>query len=112
MRHKPRMIVWRAAYMTCVAILPVPDSQGKVAYQAVSGEKRSEGRTAGEALDALAAQLPEGAVGTLLVVQYGRPDEFFTAAHQARLAELMDRWRSARERGGALARDEQAELDA
>jgi lysophospholipase L1-like esterase len=98
--------------MTSIAILPVPGEQGEVTYQAVAGPRRSEGRTAGEALDALAAQLPRDASSTLVVVQFSRPDQFFTEAQQRRLAELMQRWRSARDRGEALPPSEQEELDA
>jgi hypothetical protein len=98
--------------MTSIAILPVPGKQGGVAFEAVAGTQRSEGRTAGEALDALTAQFPEDTGSTVVVVQYGRPDRFFTAAQQQRLAELMERWRSARDRGEVLEEAEQAELDA
>jgi hypothetical protein len=97
--------------MTLVAILPVPTTSGDVAYHAVAGDRRSQGRTAGEALDALTAQLPEDETGTLVVVQSYRPDSFFDAAQQRRLAELMTRWRAARDGGGTLPAAEQAELD-
>ena len=97
--------------MTTVAILPIPHQQGEVSYQAVAGTRQSEGRTAGEALDALTAQLPEDSAGTLVVVQHGRPDRFFDASQQKRMAELMERWRSARDSGEALTAQEQAELD-
>jgi hypothetical protein len=98
--------------MTSVSILPVPGREGEVSYQAVAGTRHSEGRTAGEALDALTAQLPEEAAGTLVVVQSRRPDSYFTSDQQERLAALMERWRGARDRGGVLPAEEQAELDA
>ena len=41
--------------MTTVAILPVPTGKGGIAYQGVAGEKRSQGNTIGEVLDALTA---------------------------------------------------------
>lgn len=97
--------------MTRVAILPVPTLAGDIAYHALSGGKHSQGKTAGEALDALAAQLPEEDTSTLVVVQNLRPDPFFTAQQQRRLGELMDRWRSARDAGANLSAVEQAELD-
>jgi hypothetical protein len=97
--------------MTSVAILPIPGHQGEVTYQAVAGARHSEGRTAGEALDALTAQLPVSDAGTLVVVQHGRPDQYFTAAQQQRLETLMERWKIARETGGALPPDDQAELE-
>lgn len=39
-------------------------------------------------------------------------DEFFTADQQARLAELMTRWRQVRDAGATLPPAEQAELEA
>ena len=46
--------------MTQVALLPVPTATGDVAYRAVAGNRHSQGKTAGEALDALTSQRPEG----------------------------------------------------
>jgi hypothetical protein len=59
----------------------------------------------------LTASLPEGEAGTLVIVQNQRPDHFFSADQQARLNELMARWRAARDAGSALSPVEQAELD-
>lgn len=98
--------------MTRVSILPVPDETGAISYRAVAGPKHSQGHTAGEALDALTAQFSKEEAGMFVVVQNLHPDRFFTAAQQRRLAELMDRWRDARDRGEAFPSDEQAELDA
>ncbi len=98
--------------MTKVAILPVPTKQGDIAYCAMSGDKQTQGRTAGKALDALTAQLSEDESGTLIIVQSQRPDRFFGATQQKRLAELMERWRAARDRGETLLVDEQSELEA
>jgi hypothetical protein len=39
-------------------------------------------------------------------------DELFTAEQQQRLAELMERWKAARDAGNPLPPEEQAELDA
>ena len=97
--------------MTKVAILPIPTEKGDLSYCAVAGERQSQGRTAGEALDALTAQLCEDEASTLVIVQSLRPDRFFNAAQQQRLAELMERWRTARDKGEALPTDQQAELD-
>lgn len=98
--------------MTRVAILPVPTEKGGITYTAVAGSKRSCGKTAGEALDALTAQLSGEENGTLIIVQSQQPDAYFNAAQQQRLAELTNRWRTARDQGQALPPDEQAELDA
>ena len=99
--------------MTTVAILPEPtNGGGGPSFRAVAGECQSVGRTAGEALDALVTQLPEGQGGTtVVIVQNLTPDRFFTAEQRQRLAELMGRWRAARDAGAALGAGEQAELD-
>lgn len=97
--------------MTRVAILPEPGEGGTVQYRAIAGKEQSVGKTAGEALDAISAQLPADKTGTLVVVQNLQPDEFFTKQQCARLEELMDRWRTARDAGIALPAVEQAELD-
>ncbi|NUQ65809.1 MAG: hypothetical protein HUU20_25370 [Pirellulales bacterium] len=98
--------------MTMVSILPMKTETGEVCYSAVAGDKRSQGNTAGEALDAITAQLPGDASGTLVIVQSRAPDRFFGVAQQQRLAELMRRWREARDRGETLSAEEHAELDA
>ena len=98
--------------MTKVAILPEPMDTGHVAYRAIAGKRQCVGKTAGEALDALTALLPEDEAGTLVIVQNLRPDRFFTAKQQERLKELMARWRAARDAGTLLSPDERAELDA
>jgi len=97
--------------MTKVAILPIPTEQGNLSYHAIAGAKHAEGKTAGEALDALTAQLSADEASTLVIVQSLHPDRFFTAAQQERLAALMARWRTARDQGNTLPVAEQAELD-
>jgi hypothetical protein len=98
--------------MTNVAILPVTTDQGGVSYRAIAGAKQSSGATAGAALDALTAQLPADEISTLVIVQSLRPDQFFTAAQQQRLDQLMARWRAARDQGTPLPAHEEAELEA
>jgi len=97
--------------MAKVAILPIQTRTGRVSYRAVAGNKQSQGNTAGEALDALTAQLPEDETGTLIIVQSRRPDRFFRSEQQKRLAGLMEYWRTARDRGEILSIDKQAELE-
>ena len=97
--------------MTTVAILPISDPNGEKAYRAIAGDKCSVGKTAGQALDALTAQLDEIEFSALLVIQSFRPDSFFSAEQQERLSELMHLWRSARNQGQELLPEQQAELD-
>ena len=98
--------------MTKVAIMPEKSAEGGMTYRAIAGTRQSVARTAGGALDALTAQLTEDEKGTLVIVQNQSADSFFTAAQQQRLAELMARWRAARDAGEKLSAVEQAELDA
>jgi hypothetical protein len=98
--------------MNTITIFPENPQAPTPRFRAVSGEKQSVGATAGEALDALTAQLGEPRATTLVVVQPMQVDALFTAEQQQRLAELMARWRAARDAGTLLPADEQAELDA
>ncbi|ASC69450.1 hypothetical protein XM38_003770 [Halomicronema hongdechloris C2206] len=98
--------------MATVAILPISDSSGERAYRAISGDKHSTGKTVGQALDALTAQLGEVEFRALLLIQSCRPDPFFSAEQQGRLSELMDVWRAARDQGQELPIEQQDELNA
>jgi hypothetical protein len=68
--------------MTTVAILPISNVNSEKSYRAIAGDKRSVGKTAGQALDTLTAQLGEMEFSTLLVIQNFRPDSFFSAEQQ------------------------------
>lgn len=98
--------------MTQVTILPVPTAQGDLSYRAIAGGKYAQGKTAGEALDALTVQLSPEETSTLVVVQSLRPDRFFSAAQQQRLASLMARWQTARDLGSTLTPEEHTEFEA
>jgi hypothetical protein len=98
--------------MTKVSIVPIPTEQGELSYHAIASEKHAQGKTAGEALDALTAQLSADEASTLVIVQSLRPDRFFNVAQQQRLATLMVRWRTARDQGATLPVEEQTELEA
>ena len=65
--------------MTKITILPIPAGNGTISYHAVAGDKRSEGTTAGKALDALTPQLSGEESGTLVIVLEPRRDRFFDA---------------------------------
>lgn len=96
--------------MTAITILPEKVGADETTYRAVAGKRESVGKSAGEALDALTSQLSDDEAGMLVVIQHLRPDGFFTATQQQRLAELMSHWRIARDAGNSLAADEQIEL--
>jgi hypothetical protein len=98
--------------MNTITIFPENPRAPTAQFRAVAGEKQSVGATAGEALDALTAQLGEPQVTTLVVVQPLQADALFTAEQQQRLAELMTRWRAARDAGTPFPLEEQTELDA
>jgi len=47
----------------------------------------------------------------LKIVQRYQADYYFSEAQQQRMADLMARWRAARDAGGRLSAEEQAELE-
>jgi hypothetical protein len=63
--------------MTKIAILPVENVTGNVSFLATTGDKHMEGKTAGEALDALTAQLSKEDTHHLIVIQSMSADRFF-----------------------------------
>ena len=96
--------------MTTISIVP-ESTLVPTRYRAVSGMRESVGRTPGEALNTITAQLDESENGTFIVVQCMQPDQFFTEAQRLRLTDLMGQWRAARDRGEALPIELQAEID-
>lgn len=97
--------------MTAIAITREQASEGQPAlYRAIAPTEQAQatGRTAGEALDALNAQLAQ-ADSPLVLVQSMRPDCWFTAEQQARLQELMRQSQAAAEAGQPLPPDVEAE---
>ena len=98
--------------MTQVSILPVQTQEGRTTYHAIAGNKQSFGQTAGQALDAITAQLDDEDTGTLVIIQNQRPDRFFTATQIERLAKLMQQWRDALTNNQKLSPSDQAELEA
>ncbi len=97
--------------MTKIAILSVPTQKGGVTFRAVTGATQSQGKTAGEALDALTAQLPAEDAGMMVVVQNFRPDKFFSQKQQQRLATIMARWQDNQAQGRDLPDGERQELE-
>lgn len=73
---------------TTVAILPISDASGEQSCRAI----QIFGKTAGQLLDALTAQLDAIEFRALLVIQSFRPDLFFSAEQQKRLSELISLW--------------------
>ena len=96
--------------MTRVTILREDAGANEATFLVVGGSAQASGRTAGEAVDALAARLPEVEGGTLLIVRDLRPDRFFTAEQRRRLEELMARWWATRDAGGNFPTEEFDEL--
>jgi hypothetical protein len=96
--------------MTTVTILPI-ETAGGTTYQAVASGRIAEGTTAGQALDALAAQFPDVGSEPFLIVKRLGADAFFSSAEQTRLRTLIDRWREVRDHGGQWSTSEQAELE-
>ena len=97
--------------MTTISIVPETRSPTGSTFRAIAGTHQSTGRTPGEALDAIASQLDDRDSGTLLVVQHMRPDRFFNEDQHRRLADLMARWRAARDSGATFPENEQQALE-
>lgn len=97
--------------MTKIGLIQEPIGGDELAFRAVTVGKQATGRTAGEAIDALASQLTADESDTLIVVRSMCPDQFFTATQRKRLEQLMASWRSARDAGESLPREEQSELE-
>lgn len=97
--------------MTTITIIPERSAMG-ADYRAVAGRRYAVGKTPGEALDAMNAQLSAAESGTIVVVQNLQADVYFTAEQRRRLEALMNLWREARDRGSRLSVGDQAELDA
>lgn len=98
--------------MSTVSIVPVPGAQGGSAYQATSGERHASGATPGMALDAITGLMGAEEGPTLVLLLRSAPDSHFSASQRDRLADLMAKWRTARDTGVELPGDEQGELDA
>jgi hypothetical protein len=75
--------------MTKVSVSHEPGNADSMSYRAVAGRTQALGRTAGEALDALAAQLAPEDAETLVIVRDLKPDRFFSSEQRRRLAELV-----------------------
>ena len=55
--------------MTTVSILPISSFSSEKSYRAITGDKQWVGKTAGQALDGLTAQLGEADFRALLIIQ-------------------------------------------
>ncbi len=97
--------------MAKVAVYQEPADSELMPYRAVSGEKQGLGHTAGEALDALASQLPPEDTESLVIVRSLRADRFFDAEQRRRLEELMALRRQAIAGNARLTAQEEAELE-
>jgi len=97
--------------MTKVAVYHESADPESMPFRAVSGRNQAMGRTAGEALDALAAQLPQEDADTLVIVRNMSPDRFFSAEQRRRMEELMALRREAIAGNSLLTAQEEAELE-
>ncbi len=97
--------------MTKVAVYHESADPESMPFRAVSGRNQAMGRTAGEALDALAAQLPQEDADTLVIVRNMSPDRFFSAGQRRRLEELMALRREAIATNSLLTAQQEAELE-
>jgi hypothetical protein len=96
--------------MTTIAVLPTAGPSA--GFRAVTGGREGVGPTPGQALDALVAQTGPPAGAAVILLQPPGGDAFFSDAERTRLANLMARWRAARDAGTPFPPADQAELDA
>lgn len=80
-------------------------------FRAKSDDKESYGQTIGQAIDALNEKFENFDNKTLYILQKFQPDEFFTAAQQKRMSELLDKLRLAQEGKVEFSLEEKAELE-
>jgi hypothetical protein len=101
--------------LTTIEIIQEQQESQPPRYRAMSGDQQAASPTPGQALDTLERMLAvhgkETQEGTRIIVQRFRPDAFFTAAQQARLQELMDRFHVACSTGQDLSPEEKLELE-
>ena len=90
--------------MTAVSIHKEKDKALRQPFRAVGGNHQSLGWTAGEALDALIAELGASHDTSLILVQQLGPDAFFSQAQYDRMRELLDK-------RGTLTNPEREELE-
>lgn len=96
--------------MTTVTIAHEPANGMESRFRASSLGREAVGRTAGQALDALTADLDLTANGSTVIIIDARADEFFTADQQRRMMELKLRHRAALDGGPPMPPAELAEL--
>jgi hypothetical protein len=97
--------------MTRVAVFHDPADAESMPYRAVSGRNQAMGRTAGEALDALASRLPRDDADTFVIVRSMSPDRFFSTEQRRRLETLMTLRHEAIAGNASLSAQEEAELE-
>lgn len=103
------MAAKRNQIMTTISVLSPAAGE---AYRAVANGHEAAGDTPGQAIDALVEQTGPTAGATLVIIQPKAGDEFFSDVQRQRLADLMGRWRNARDSGTPFPAADQAELDA
>lgn len=91
--------------------MPEPGEGGTTWYRAIAGKRQCVGKTAGEALDAISAQLPAEKEAPWSSCRTFSQTRFSRKSSVRVSKSLWSRWRTARGAGAALPPVEQAELD-
>lgn len=94
-----------------ITITSVVTTANEKVWCAATDGLEAIGKTAGEALDGLRKRLGTEDNDLFLVRDQWQPDDFFTAAQQKQLSELMARWRAARDVGQALPAEDWKKLE-
>ena len=90
--------------MTAISIQSEKTDEDTHRFRAIAGSRESVGRTPGEALDALNAQLGDSESGSLIIVQQFQSDPYFSEEQYLRMRALLDNQRE-------LTEAEQRELE-
>lgn len=91
--------------MTAISIRKEEEPVGVPRFRAVAGDHESTGRTMGEALDSLTAEMGNNVAEAAVLIQRFEPDAHFTDAQHLRMQALLAR-------RAALTLAERAELEA
>jgi hypothetical protein len=97
--------------MTRVSVFLESSFDEAMTYRAVAGRDQATGRTAGEALDALASRLSPREADTFVIVRSLSPDRFFSVEQRRRIEELIAARREASLGQAAWSAEQQNELE-
>ena len=85
------VLIAKGAAMSSIEIRIQSTEAGKPRFRAVAGNRQSDGRPMGEALDALTADWGDDIQEAAVLIQRFQSDQYFTEAQHTRMQELLAR---------------------